>query len=182
MSSRASSHALVTALGNGKFNKVERLIQTGADPNTQDKHGKTPLYYAVYFNRETIVKYLIEKGANVNLRSFDGASLLHVAIIEKADHAIIKLLIEAGINVNERHEKLRDRNYGLTPLYLAVLSDRISVVKILLDHGADIIIKDGKGRVVFNIEDIAQQHGYDSIVELIRNYSTNEDLKEPESN
>jgi hypothetical protein len=47
--------------------------------NLQLNNGTTPAYLASQFGYLDILKYLVEKGANLNMKSFDGMSCLHAA-------------------------------------------------------------------------------------------------------
>lgn len=97
-----------------------------------------------------IIKYLIEKGANVNKLDSDGCSPLHYAIIMsfdlynengKLNNSIVKLLIENGADVNIKNTS----NY--TPLFLIArncedreISDIQSLIKYLIENGAKVKI------------------------------------------
>ncbi len=52
--------------------ETDVLLRLWADINTQDDRGWTALHYAVAQGKSIAVKYLIEQGANPNIRSFDG--------------------------------------------------------------------------------------------------------------
>lgn len=97
-----------------------------------------------------IIKYLIEKGANVNKLDSDGCSPLHYASIMSVDlynengklnNSIVKLLIENGADVNIKNTS----NY--TPLFLIArnckdrkIQDIQSIVKCLMENGAKVKI------------------------------------------
>lgn len=66
----------------------------------------------------TIVKLLLDQGANIGLRTvdFQGASLLHVAVACK-DRNTLKLLLEAGTYIY-----MADTDaFNQTPLHIAVI-------------------------------------------------------------
>ncbi len=50
----------------GDFSLVKKLIDKGADINSENDQSATPICIAAYFNRKEIVQYLIERGVNVN--------------------------------------------------------------------------------------------------------------------
>jgi ankyrin repeat protein len=54
---------------------------------------------------------------------------------------------------------------GWTPLFYAVRSNQIEVVKVLLKHGADPTVRDKYG---FTIVDIATQKEYTELVDLLK--------------
>ncbi|CAD8132274.1 unnamed protein product [Paramecium pentaurelia] len=55
-----------------QFNNVEEII------NSKDSEGKTPLFYACYYNFKNIVMYLLVKGADPFLTSKSGFNVFHV--------------------------------------------------------------------------------------------------------
>jgi hypothetical protein len=70
----------------------------------------------------------------------NGWSLLHVAAYA-GNVANTELLIRSGADVNLR-AKTRFRN---TPLQTALLSGQYATAKLLLDHGADALVRQSKG-------------------------------------
>ncbi len=57
---------------------MKLLLHNGANMNTQDKQGQTPLLQAAGESNEAIVKLLLENGANVNVKdNYDKTLLLH---------------------------------------------------------------------------------------------------------
>jgi ankyrin repeat protein len=53
----------------------------GADINFQDDEGFTVLMDAVYDDKPSVVKILLEAGADKNLKNSDGRSALDIAIM-----------------------------------------------------------------------------------------------------
>jgi hypothetical protein len=96
-----------------------------------------------------IAKYLIDKGANFEIDSFDedgfkiysqfDDTLLHRATHNSFDLDIIDYLIKKGANVNAKD------HLGKTPLHRAVRSRRLDVVKYLITQGADVNAKEEFG-------------------------------------
>lgn len=116
--------AIFYALEN--YENTNFLIQKGANVNQANAFGKTPLFYAIEFNRLDIIKLLLEKGANVNQRYINNNEklalsanigsntpyfitfcalehtsknvLMHAAAYGNVE--ILKLLISKGANLN----------------------------------------------------------------------------------
>ena len=155
-----------------KQNDIARLlVESGANVNIRDEPQKTtPLMKAVDNEDVVMVKYLLEKGAHADIAFFRDNSIdEHVlcnAVYIK-DDAIFRLLLEHGANPNlvdehtnsilmrcvERSSISKVRlllkhkchvNYrnckGETAFQLASWKNNIST--LLLEHGADIHIKD----------------------------------------
>lgn len=122
----------------GDSKKVQLLLDAGINPDLQIYNGYSILSRAVSNNKNDIVKILLQAGADPNLKSDKGLTALDAAF--RNNEETVRLLIAAGANVNTQ-----DSLEGRTPLIKAVNNDIISVVKILLDAGADPKIKDKHG-------------------------------------
>lgn len=51
----------------GQEEVVQLLVQRGASVNAQSQNGFTPLYMAAQENHDSVVKFLLSKGANQTL-------------------------------------------------------------------------------------------------------------------
>jgi ankyrin repeat protein len=106
--------ALMWAAAEGHIDVVDLLIEAGADPNRQghvttltERHnadhptgGFTALMFAARAGNETLVRRLLTRGANINLKNGDGASAAMVAMYnDRFD--VAKTLIELGSDVND---------------------------------------------------------------------------------
>ena len=97
-----------TAAGDGDLLKVKFFIDTGAyGVNQVDDNGYSPLSAAISYNHLQVAKFLIEKGADVNLESDNGlVALFYAETVESA-----KILIENGANIHvldRRHRNVLD--------------------------------------------------------------------------
>jgi ankyrin repeat protein len=101
--------------------------------NLKGPGGTTPLMQAVLYGDSESMRWLLENGADPNIRNEAGATALMWAVddLEKT-----RLLIEHGANVNARSDD------GRTPLLIAAEQfGNSAVVKLLLDRGASISAK-----------------------------------------
>lgn len=96
------------------------------------------LFQAVQQGSAIEVSRLLDLGANVNAVNEEGATPLMWAI---PDLAKVKLLVEHGANVNAV-----SKNLGRTPLLIAAgYPNTVTVLKLLLENGADLAARDRSG-------------------------------------
>lgn len=196
----ALSQDIHEAAWNGDFEKVKLLLDE--DPqlvNTKGPWGWTPLQRAVYFNHMDIVKFMISKGADLDLTTPNGETALHWAI--KLGHTkLSKFLIANNANADikdkwgltplqiavengyveivkiliERGVELnrKESHYGRTLLHLASINGHLDIVKILLDHGMDVDAIDNNGK---NSLDYAFQYCNKRIAQILKARGTNKD-------
>jgi ankyrin repeat protein len=117
--------------------KIERLLQSGVDINTQHPtSGTTILMIASsYYYYDNIVEYLISNGAVVNLKDSEGKTALLWAASNSLPNA--KILVANGASVNEA------ANDGMTPFLeasLGVSSGKVTIemLDLLRTNGANI--------------------------------------------
>ncbi len=122
---------LIVAVIEQNIKKVSQLIAAGAQINSTDEEGKTPLIWACDKANREIVKILIKAGANVNAQSKSNAS----ALLFTAEDKIVKDLIKAGANVN-----IQDKD-GNTALINAARNGNNEIIKILIQEKANVNFK-----------------------------------------
>jgi hypothetical protein len=77
----------------GDLSAVQALIGKGAALETKTAYGQTPLYLAAMNGREEVVRFLLDKGANPDVRdSFYHASMLDFVLMRK-HYGVAKMLI-----------------------------------------------------------------------------------------
>jgi ankyrin repeat protein len=146
---------IALACENGSAPVVQRLLKAGVSANTTGPLGETALHLCARTGQPEAVRALLAGGALVDpIENWRGQTPLMWAAAEGHGDAM-KVLIEAGADVNarssivvwerQRTEEPRDKWLppgGLTPLLFAARDGKVSSVKVLLDHGADINIVD----------------------------------------
>ena len=128
--------ALTIATMHGYTGVVRLLLEAGANVNHQSKYNNFPLQYAVIYNREDVLRTLMEYHPNLNLVDDDGDTALH-CISSTSSLAIVKLLINGGSNLETQSNK------RLKPLCRAVMSENLEVVKYLIAKKADLSLIGG---------------------------------------
>ena len=107
--------------------------------------GNTPLHLAVRRKDPWAVSMLIVRGAKVNKPNGSGSTPLMLAAnawnikISTAQNKVLQFLLDGGAKVNEQNE------LGKTALHLAASNLCQVAVGLLLDKGADPMIKDAEG-------------------------------------
>jgi ankyrin repeat protein len=132
-----SSQKLQDAAEIGDLNQVKLLLQNGANVNSTDNRGRTPLYIASLGGKSNVASYLLDHGADPNKgASWKGNQRpLHVAAMY--DHvSIIQNLLRHGAKIDSC------TSAGETPLHYAAWHGRSSAVKFLLEEGANPNAKD----------------------------------------
>jgi len=80
----------------GDLAAVQALIGKGAALETKTAYGHTPLYLAAMNGREEVVRFLLDKGANPDVRdSFYHASVLDFVLMRK-HYGVATILIRKG--------------------------------------------------------------------------------------
>ena len=147
--------AVMWAAWEGHTDVVRTLVEHGADVDARTTTGYTALLFAAREGDRETTEALLEAGADINAAAWDGTTALVVATIRRQTaHAAFLL----------SHGADPDLGPGFTPLHWAAgkwdtelndlsngvaegnewsafgglrESDRLSTVKLLLDHGAD---------------------------------------------
>jgi hypothetical protein len=127
-------HPLHGAAHFGNFEVVRKLIEY--DPayiNAREKGGgETPLYWASAgenLKDSSVVRLLLEHGANINARGSTGWTPLHRASFNGAPE-VVRVLLEHGADVEAKDY------YGETALQVAADQGEDEVVELLREHGA----------------------------------------------
>ena len=157
--------ALLYAARDGRSEIVQMLAK--ANVNQAEANGVTPLLMAITNNHLDIAKVLLDRGANVNAMDWWGRTPLWATVDvrnieldyktqeQATDRAasleLIKTLLDRGANVNAQTKEvvplrrwimpISDLSWvdftGQTPFLRAALSGDITVMRMLIDKGAD---------------------------------------------
>lgn len=115
----------------GHLNIVKMLVGRGANVLCVTRDADTPLVHALSCQRWDIAAYLIGiEGIDLASRSHQGSAPFHMAASKGLD-AIIGMLLDKGYPVD--HVDAR----GRTALLIAVINQRVAVVRTLLLSGAN---------------------------------------------
>ena len=150
---------LFYAARQGSIESADRLIEAGADVNvTEPQYGFTPMQTAIFNGHYDLAARLVAKGADVN----DGSLYTAIEMRNLATYSnrpnppdtdthlssldIVTLLLARGADPNRVYtKKIPPRQAqgdivvtpGATPLYRAMKATDLTVVRLLLDKGAN---------------------------------------------
>jgi ankyrin repeat protein len=123
----------------GEYDKVQRLLQDGADANAANAGGELALPIAAKQGRQDLVKLLLDFKADLGTSCEpDGRDALHLASGE-GHLAVVQTLLEHCANV-----AARDKNEE-TSLHRSSWKGHHAVVQTLLEHGADVAARTKSG-------------------------------------
>ncbi len=123
---------LASAILGSHIGRVASLLRHGAQVNTPDKYGTTPLYRAAVQGKTEIVRILLEAGADPNQESGgedEGTSLCAAAAWGRTE--IVTLLLQHGADPNAIEKG------PMTALIWARQNGHAETVELLLGAGAD---------------------------------------------
>ena len=115
---------LMSAAIEGDLQKVNTLLEQGANPDIVGGDGRSPLMAASWNKHNAVVEALINAQADVNLKNRDGWTALSFAAWN-GDSVIVKSLL--GVSAN-KFIKTAD---GFTPLQLASQKGHLELAELL---------------------------------------------------
>ncbi len=133
--------AIFYALEN--YENTNFLIQNGANVNQANAFGKTPLFYAIEFNRLDIIKLLLDNGANVNQKYINNNEKL--ALSANMGSNTPYFITFCALEHTSKNVLMHAAAYG-----------NVEILKLLISKGANFNAVDDLG---FNALDFALSAG-----------------------
>ncbi|XP_037816902.1 inversin [Lucilia sericata] len=157
--------ALHYAVTLGHADATSRLLDFEADPNRQDRKGRTPAHCGCAKGQFETVKLLKERNANLWLRNAKGDLPLHEAATSGRRELVEWLLEQRPKQVNTTS------NDGRSMLHIAAHNDYTDMCKMLLDYGADVnaVYRNSKGVVITPL-DCSLQKGHRSTAKFLQSH------------
>ena len=125
LASHAAAAPIHDAAKEGDVPAITAALEAGADVNESDGWA-TPLWYAAPRGHEHAAKFLIARGADVNLTTKSSGPPL-LGAIERKSGVLVKLLLASGADPKTK-----------LALHLAAKSGCLDCVTALVDLGADV--------------------------------------------
>jgi ankyrin repeat protein len=152
---------LHTAVRQGDIQKVKKYIAQGYDINARSDANDTPLHYAVQFGYREIAEILVTNGADVNATNGNGFIPTLLAVINNHNdiaemlisHGAQKTIflasamgdvesVDAFLKKNPELANAVAANDGWSALQWAAHQERNNVIKLLIEKGAKVDIRD----------------------------------------
>jgi uncharacterized protein len=127
----AAAVDLAALIRDGERKEALAAMRNGADVNTAQPDGTTPLMWAVSRPDIDLAKELLQRGAKPGGRNVLGATVLTEAIATN-DKELIDLLLKAGADPNLGNDD------DQTPLMLAARQGSLPIVEALVKAGAKV--------------------------------------------
>ncbi|GBG32490.1 Ankyrin repeat domain-containing protein 50 [Hondaea fermentalgiana] len=155
------SKALLEACRSDEAKRAQDLIEAGADLDFQDAEGWTPLICAAVNGMDSTVRFLVDNGAALDLktRKDQFTALMHAC--ESGDFGIVKILVERGADF-----EIQNSNGG-TALILACRYEFPDIANYLIEQGADVTVCDNhKQTALF----FAERNSLSKTISLLQRY------------
>jgi ankyrin repeat protein len=149
-----------------RYEIAKLLIEYGADVNLHGGRNPAFIEESIRFGSENFDEIKVYRNLTLlwdngaDLVDSDGGTALHYAALGNKAEAIRMLLDNYYTNVD-----YADTETGVTPLMSGALKGSIDAVKILLEYGADMSIKDMDGKTAY---DHAIENGHTELAELLK--------------
>lgn len=137
---------------------IKCLISSGANVNSADRNGRTPLFYAILVGdvpdgdimtrmdenlyhtedkkmRDSVIRYLLASGADINKRDIKGNTLLHFAH-NFPNLELLEYIIKNIDDLNAMNHQQK------TPIFFA----SGIVIDLMVKYGSDVNVKDHIGK------------------------------------
>jgi ankyrin repeat protein len=138
----------------GSIEKVQLLLNAGADVNALDSHGCSPLMYALCYKKFDVAKELINAGASVRNELteetpfttdnetvfYSQTTALHIAALTGADTSLLQDLLDKGADLNAVDSQ------GFSVLYQAFFSGNLDGANYLIQCGAKVGCADNQNQ------------------------------------
>ena len=171
--------------------------------NLQNLSGKSVFHLFLNHMELSTLKFLLDKGADVNLQDTIGQSSLHISANKEDELDKLNLLIEYGGKVNScdvhgrsslfvaigckaaqslidngSNPNIEDK-LGMTPLHTATLDHRPDVIEVLIRSGSLVNKKDKYGSTALHY---ASWWNYETVIELLNSSGADSTIEDRNGN
>ena len=132
---------LLDAIQDGDIQEVSNVLEKNSwILNSRIVEGRTPLHWAVIYDKDEVAQFLLSKGARLSIKDNWGETALHQACSYQ-NKAMVNALLSSGADVDSE-----DRYKRTCLHYLACSRSRNSeIAELLIEKGAHVNRKDPCG-------------------------------------
>lgn len=140
---------LIKAVYNKDIKQVKSLIANGSDINAKEQgfSSRTALHTAIQENNLKIVRLLLNAGADVNSLDEEGNTPL-MLLDDETNVEIVSLLIKYGTKLD-----IQNKENQQTALLTAAMEENFKVMRVLIESGANVNLRDEDGDSALDITD-----------------------------
>ena len=150
-----------TYIAKNKEEIIDKFLEAGMGVNVRDDTGTPMLNIACRNDNYEIVEKFIGLGAEINATSEDRGYTAVMDAIWKGNEKITAYLISKGADLNTINKE------GQNNLILAVGADRVNLIKMLVENGADPDVKDMMGMSAYNYSTLFRK---EKITQILKPY------------
>ncbi|KAL4725730.1 Palmitoyltransferase zdhhc13 [Fusarium chlamydosporum] len=134
----------------GRMEMVELLSQHNADLSLRNPEGQSILHISSLSGADDMVDFLLAKGVNSQLTDNYGRTPLWYAAYGKCSDRVFHALLKACTHASVIESCGGSDDKMPTPLWAAVAGGFLDKASALLDHGADVGVRDKNGRTLLH--------------------------------
>lgn len=147
----------------GNIDLVHKLIERKANIEALDKNQMTPLHYSAEDGHIALTKILLDAGANPLAKDEDNCTALHMSA-ENGYAEICEILLKKSPSLIHALDVFK-----MSALHYAAYRGKIEAVKVLLQHGAIIDLKNDDGETPL---DLALKENQQEVVDFLKNWKS----------
>jgi len=156
---------------NGEAEEIQAALEAGADVNSVNENGMTPLMMAAKYNNNPYVIILLANyGARINYSSSSGWTALMLAVKYNNNPYIVRTLINVGSNINAINKN------GDSSLLLALDISSKEKSELLIEAGANVNIQNKDGMTPLMIVSRGFKSSY--LIEELIDAGANPDVRD----
>lgn len=152
------STVLHAAAEAGRLEAVQYLLGRGANSNSQNGDGETPLMLACSKSHVAVALALLDAGCDTNIVDNDGQTALHACVDDSVLLPVLQRILTTVRDVNRQDDD------GNSPLHIAAESNEVESVERLLQMGAKVNLQNGEGNTPLMV---ACSEGHQDVVEVL---------------
>lgn len=154
---------LWTACRFGYLRIVQIMLDQGLDVNATKIGGSRALESAAYYGHVPVVSLLFEKGADLQYEGNEWHAV-HAAA-SNGHEEVVQMLLDNGADINSSGSR------SLTPLWEAAKNQQLSMMRFLLNNGADLAVDECGDYAFFR----AVIQGHEQVVRILAEAGVNVD-------